>query len=661
MNGGTIIGCTADREAGGICVQNAAFVMNGGTITECTCSTKGGGGLSYFSARTSISLLGGQITNCSSLATDGRYLKTNEIAGGGAVCGYDVPMTLGEDFVISGNSAVFGNGGGILLGNPAAQLKVYGHPVVISNTANDATDNVFLNTGVTIKVIGELTDGCSIGVNTKELPTIVDEVVYDVLVTTELSDAPNDTSYETENGATDSGDLYFTSDKPAYAVRNQDPVKAGSQYGEVVLTLEVNYLKVIYHANNGTFTQYFETTYNDPATNRYTTNVGTGDAPAFNVVIAPYGESGAEVTREGFDFQSWNTAPDGSGVTYLANESTARTARIEGHGTIHLYAQWHRIVSYSITIGADLKMNFYVQGIPDDAADGYTMTFTKSGSTSFISKGIQGTKTDYGYKFTLDKIYPQNMTDQITANLYDGSSTRVASVTSKSIQTYCNDYYLAYADDESDKAAAVRKLCADTLEYGAMCQKYNGESDATKLANNLPWVAENKSASTEVNSLTSDTKILSPASEELTGELKVTGSGILLGNSLQVYFVVENTGGSHVYTVKDGKQQVASAYNQLQETGRAKANLNTAGTTYLISAPILATGGAGNKLFYIYQDGSPYQGVRDSVYSYLLRNRDSQTEVGTGLVTLGQMCSAVYNYCASAKYFYDHGYYFTTD
>ena len=52
--------------------------------------------------------------------------------------------------------------------------------------------------------------------------------------------------------------------------------------------------------------------------------------------------SGADLTRPGFSFVGWNTAPDGSGASYAAGQSVALTAPVE------LYAQWRALPTVSV-------------------------------------------------------------------------------------------------------------------------------------------------------------------------------------------------------------------------------------------------------------------------------------------------------------------------
>lgn len=633
-----ILDCKADKEGGGVLIAHSTFIMNGGEIDGCTCYTKGGGGLSYWGAgneaQWSITLNSGRITNCNAWYYG--EPKPNETIGGGAVCAYDNALLLDEDFIITGNSVINGHGGGILLGNPEATLQISGHPEVLGNTANGKTDNVYLKTGVTITVIGELDEGCAVGITAEAIPTASENGVGGTVVPITL-----DLAEENEDAMT-VADRYFLSDNPAYGVEYREIGTDPDTHGEAVLSSDVTWMTIVYHTNGGTFTETFSNTYN---TGIHNTEYTASDAgPVFTFSIAP----SDGVSRQGFEFQSWNTANDGSGTTYLAGTDHAL---IVGRGTVHLFAQWHRIVSYNLTVGSDLKMNFYVQGIPEANNEQYTMRFSKQGSRTFLSVSAPSAYASGTYKFTLIDLYPQNMDDVIIANLYDPDGYRVASIDS-SVLGYCDDLYHTFAqqaadtsDPDHDYARSVITLAADTLVYGAAAQKYQL---GTVLA--LPaWVADAKSQTIET--VPENTKDINPLPEDMTGDIRITGSSLILGSSIHVCFTIEVLrNNANQYELKDGKKRTIQAYTSQKETGREVANLNKAGTYYIISDPIKATGGATAQIVYLYENGKKIQQSKDTVYSYVARNCGSAVSCGKNDgMTLGEMCTALYHYCDSSR------------
>ncbi len=79
----------------------------------------------------------------------------------------------------------------------------------------------------------------------------------------------------------------------------------------------------------------------------------------------------ADVSRTGFVFTSWNTAPDGSGTTYLPGEVITIT------GDLTLYAQWAMEVIYTVIYDA----NGGTGGHTDDLALGTVYTILDEAQT----------------------------------------------------------------------------------------------------------------------------------------------------------------------------------------------------------------------------------------------------------------------------------------
>lgn len=624
-----IINCSADKEGGGILVGRSNLNMTGGMIDGCTCITKGGGGLSFWGKDDteywSINLSGGTIANCQALYNSDKDRQADELKGGGAICAYDNAVNLSGNFKITGNMAINGFGGGILLGNPGAELKISGAPEVLGNVSDGIVDNVYVYKNRTIEVVGPLTDGCAVGVTTYYQLGVDRDSNEDI-----IHSVPFTSGYETYNGNTQA-DAYFISDNPAYAIANLDPTpESGKAYGEAVFTDETDKLTIIYHANGGEFPADFDTNYNYK---EYDTTLVSGD-PTVSVTIAP----STGVARSGYEFQCWNTSVDGSGTSVTPGETTT----VIGRGTLHLYAQWHRIVSYNLTIGSDLKINFFVEGIPDTGdTTGYTMAFfqTSTGKRLCESQGVRSSADEY--KFTMVNVYPQNMFESVTANLYNADGLRVCSIES-SVEEYCCKLYDSYSGESDDYSLSVVRLAADTLAYGAAAYKYRYGTEAT-----VPeWVSENVSDASP--SALEDQKIANGVTDDT---IEIGQSGLLLGNSVYVYFVLEvKSDNSNNYHIENGKHQTVQAYTSLEENGRTVADLSKAGTYYIISDPIRATNGVGTQIAYLYQGTTKIQQTMDTVYSYIARNYESTQACGkNGSMTLEEICTALYRYCNSAK------------
>ena len=143
----TITGCTGDDKGGGICNLGGTLTMNGGALTNNRSNDHddptGGGGI-FNAAGATATLTGVTITGNSVVAK-----------GGGGICNYGT-MTL-DACTITGNHCQM-NGGGIYTA-VGATLNLKGTMTITGNTtAGNATNNLFLKTGVLITVTGPLTD-----------------------------------------------------------------------------------------------------------------------------------------------------------------------------------------------------------------------------------------------------------------------------------------------------------------------------------------------------------------------------------------------------------------------------------------------------------------------------------------------------------------------
>ena len=147
------------------------FIMKGGTISDNETNFTGGG--VYVGEGTTFTMEGGTISN-NKAATVG----PNRSGGGGGVYAYgSFTMTGGE---ISGNNCDSGEyfyGGGVYVDSSRdTVLTVSGNVKITGNTQSSGSDstasNVYLPSGKTITIGGELTGGDkSIGVTTSPVPT----------------------------------------------------------------------------------------------------------------------------------------------------------------------------------------------------------------------------------------------------------------------------------------------------------------------------------------------------------------------------------------------------------------------------------------------------------------------------------------------------------
>lgn len=115
----------------------------------------------------------------------------------------------------------------------------------------------------------------------------------------------------------------------------------------------------------------------------------------------------------------------------------------------------------SVTLGADLSVNYYIELTNADIAD-VKVIFTMNGKqTEVTAYTIDGNE----FVFTFTGIAPQAMGDVITAEFYLGENL-LTTFGNYSVATNLKNIY---ATTESD---AVKVLVTDTLNYGAAAQKY---------------------------------------------------------------------------------------------------------------------------------------------------------------------------------------------
>ena len=110
MNGGSIVGCTADYNAGG--VYNAgAFTMNGGAIIGCTTQGTAGGGVVNSSA--AFTMNGGIIKDCKADGTDDAVnsVSTTMNANGGKIYGtvWNTDSTIANTSTSGAETEFYGN------------------------------------------------------------------------------------------------------------------------------------------------------------------------------------------------------------------------------------------------------------------------------------------------------------------------------------------------------------------------------------------------------------------------------------------------------------------------------------------------------------------------------------------------------------------------
>ena len=183
MTGGTIGGsdvndANKDKIGGGGVFVNGKFTMSGGTITGNTTGANGGGvavaehgtftmsGTAAISANKASNGSGGGVYVFGNFTMTGGTIggpeagSTNTAQYGGGVYVWDGTFTMNGG-IITGNTATQ-NGGGVYVSSTGSftlgsSSTVASSPVVSGNTkTGDSTNNVYLDTGKTLSITGEL-------------------------------------------------------------------------------------------------------------------------------------------------------------------------------------------------------------------------------------------------------------------------------------------------------------------------------------------------------------------------------------------------------------------------------------------------------------------------------------------------------------------------
>ena len=160
VGGGTIDGADNCWGGAGIYFQNSTMDMYGGKITGGHTGNGGGGAIALDDVNCIFNMYGGEIS--------GNKAARN----GGAVYMFRATSTLNlSGGTIKNNTA--GSSGGAVYFNTTSDgkiqgiLNISGNPVVKDNTVSDKTNNIAMKTGKTLSIVGDMTDGASVGITTE--------------------------------------------------------------------------------------------------------------------------------------------------------------------------------------------------------------------------------------------------------------------------------------------------------------------------------------------------------------------------------------------------------------------------------------------------------------------------------------------------------------
>lgn len=130
-----------------------------------------------------------------------------------------------------------------------------------------------------------------------------------------------------------------------------------------------------------------------------------------------------------------------------------------------------RINTYSVTVGRDLSLNWYMT-ISENLVDKVGIKFTNEDAKVNSSSNFEPTD-DGRYKAIYTSIPAQLMNDRITAEIVTGE--KVLYSLTRSVRQYCDTIY-------GNAGSTLDTLLANMLRYGAMMQLYVGYRTA-ELAN----------------------------------------------------------------------------------------------------------------------------------------------------------------------------------
>lgn len=179
--------------------------------------------------------------------------------------------------------------------------------------------------------------------------------------------------------------------------------------------------------------------------------------------------------------------------------------------------------SVSISFGESILMNFYTKAELAGYTDPYVV-FTCEGDVDKVT----GELVDGRYKFVYNKIYPQLLTDEVTAVLYakkDGVVYYGNSVTT-SVKKYSTAVMKSCADGKTNVDITLRTLLVDLLNYGTEAQKYknyklNDFANKDLTEEQKSWA----SPEPELKSI-SNTNYEDATHNSLTGDAKATWKSV---------------------------------------------------------------------------------------------------------------------------------------
>ena len=258
------------------------------------------------------------------------------------------------------------------------------------------------------------------------------------------------------------------------------------------------------------------------------------------------------------------------------------------------------IDSASITVGEDLKVNYYVTSSIELSK--LTMSFSYGEKTVDVAGQVAGNR----YVFILP-MPPQCMADTITAELKFGEFVLVTKG-DYSIQTYAQNKLTA-----ADSSDELKRLLSDMLYYGAAAQVYKNYN-LDNLASNVDDILD---VAEDVNP-TQGAQIVNAERESYPAYF--TGANVWFGDVNKIYIKV-NTIENVTMTINGGEEFALDS------------------TTYVIDN-IMATQLMDEYTIELFYNGELMQTLTYSIGAYAYAKAETE---------IGDLALALYRYGVSAK------------
>ncbi len=467
-----------------------------------------GSGKISFSGGTSKYLVsvksgGTLIINGGTLVCYGGYTILNKgttIINGGTVQGDGNTYTIYNGGSQSSSSLTINDGTVIHTGTSSTS-----YPTIYNADGynSKSTPTVTINGGtVTNEVAGGYAISNSSGTVTIKGGTVSNTSSSGTAIVTSIATDTVGSTYDSGSVTITGGEVYSTGTMitdSANAVSISGGTFKTSSDGTVVNVTA--YLADGYTQNNTGAVVANVTTY----TLTYNSNGGDGtvtEATAYEEDTEVTVASGDGLTRDGYTFNGWNTASDGTGTAYSAGSTIEMTADVT------LYAQWTAIsyvTGFNVNLGSYLAMGFYLPVTNLDVSDGsttYTVVITQTysddysesditeGDTRSVSYVIDSTTSStletrsYGsqscYFLSIDGINAKELADGITVTVKKGDTVIYTSSTT-SIAKY-EQLFITYYSSDTNGVTLAKAL----LNYGAAAQVYFGYNTEDLASSYIP-------------------------------------------------------------------------------------------------------------------------------------------------------------------------------